>query len=169
MTTNTDQNKVALLLGAVALTTLAGGAFARSNEAPSAERPEFGILKHPVVIKVKPQNDLAAMDLFTSFQGDPTAGTAKMILVGTCKNLGAKTYQPGVRGVNIQRKQGNSWVTVQEKTLPALAAGKSVSVDMIVPANDTNSYRLQVSNGGPADENPGNDIFVPIPNNEVPR
>jgi hypothetical protein len=164
MEMNTDPNKLALLLGAVALT--ADGAFARSNKAPLEERPEIGILKRPMVIKVKPQDDLATMDLFTSFHGDPTAGTVKMILVSTCKNLVAQTYQPGV---HIPRKQGNSSVTVLGKILPALAAGKSVSVDRIVPANDTNSNRLQVSKGGPADRNPANDIIVLILNNKVPR
>jgi hypothetical protein len=162
MKTITNRNAIALLFVAAAITTLAGNAFAKGGKngpTPSLERPEIGVAKRPI-LKFK-QNDLAATNLITTFEGDPTQGTAKLIMVGTCKNLGMKAYQPGVRTVRIEKKVGNAWITQHAKTLPALAAGKSFSLSMDVKPNDKGEYRLEVTAGGPADENPGNDIFVP--------
>ena len=157
----TGRNGAALLLGGAVFAAVAGSAFANGDR-PILRTNQGGIaISTRPILKVKPQNDLAAMDLVTTFEGDPTQGTAKMIMVGTCKNLGSKAYQPGVRGVNIERKQGNSWITVQGKTLPALAPGKVFTVSIEVQANDTNTYRLEVTKGGPNDQNPDNDIFVP--------
>jgi len=154
----------------MSLTAAIGAAFARSDNGPTTGPRQGGgiILTGP--LKVKPQNDLAAMDLVTTFEGDPTAGTAKLVMIGTCKNLGSKAYQPGVRTVRIEKKVGNSWITQEAKTLPALPAGKSFTVSMDVKPNDKSDYRLEVTAGGPADQNPGNDIFVPAAGSvEPPR
>ena len=160
MKTSTRQRNVALLLSVAALTTMAGSAFAKAGEnggGTSIERPGQGILKRPN-FKFK-QNDLAAMDLVTTFEGDPTQGTAKLIMVGTCKNLGFKAYQPGSRNLRIDRKVGNAWITQETKLLPALAPGKTFSISYVLPVNDKSTYKLEVT-GGP-DETPGNDIFIP--------
>lgn len=159
MKTNTGRNGLALLLGTVALATLAGNALAKSGDnQPGPTRPQTGGVFRPT-IKLK-QNDLAAMDLVTTFEGDPTQGTAKMIMVGTCKNLGIKAYQPGLRTVGIEKKVNGAWITQTAKTLPAILPGKTFVVSMPAPTGP-GEYRLEVTPGGPADENPSNDIFVP--------
>lgn len=147
-------------MGAVALTTVAGGAFAKNEENnPGPNRPQPGGITRPT-IKIR-QNDLAATNLVTSFEGDPTQGTAKMVMIGTCKNVGIKAYKGTLRTVRIEKKINGAWITQEAKTLPDMLPGKSFSFSMVLKPNDKGDYRLEVTAGGPADDNPANDIFVP--------
>ena len=162
MKTMVGRKEAAFLFGAAVLASVAGSAFAKNDNGPKlTPRGNGGIILTGPILRMKPQNDLAAMDLVTTFEGDPTAGTAKLVMVGTCKNLGSKAYQPGLRTVRIEKKVSGSWITQTAKTLPSLAAGQTFALSMEVKPNDKADYRLEVTAGGPADQNPANDLFVP--------
>lgn len=150
-----------ILLGGMALATLAGSAIAKGGEEVTVE--ERAILTpaaSQTIPNRKPQNDLAAMELLATFEGDPTESTATMLLIATCKNLGSQRYQPGLRRLHFQRKQGNRWITVQGKNVPLLSPGQTFSLRILVPVNDPNSYRVVITPGQTVDENPGNDRFL---------
>ena len=150
------------LAAAPALALIAGGPLLAAGDPPlvdSKERPRARPSSQTLPLsKLKLRHDLAAVGLYATFQGDPTQGTAKTILVGTIKNVGVLTYKPGNRKVVIWRKIQNGSMTVASKPVPELKAGKTFVLSYTPPVGDTSTYGVTVSQG---DTNPANDVFVP--------
>lgn len=154
---------VAVGLGVLALAGISGEAFAKNDIPGFLGLPKvknFVRIKRPK-LKFFKQNDLAATNLVATTEGDIAQGNAKLVLIGTCRNLGAKMYQSSQRLVRIEKKAGETWTPLGEKAVPPLLPGQTFTVSLKLPATETGEFRLVVTPGTAADENPENDLFIP--------
>lgn len=118
-----------------------------------------GIAQGPTVV-----HDLAAVDLVSSIDHiNEKKGTARMVMIGTCKNVGSIAYTPGDRLLRIQRKNGNKWATVASAPVPALQKGETFSVRFHPKAQTDSQFRVKVTRGSTPDDNPADDTFMPMP------
>lgn len=159
MNTEIVKRSTAMFLG-VGLVLAAGSALSAAE--PKADTPNRAIPRPDIdtVPNIR-RVDLATINLVSTFQGDPTKGTAKMILVGTIRNVGTAVHTQNARFVRIARKQGSNWVTVATKTVPTLTPGRTFGITYQLPAGDKSTYRLEVNNNNSEDANKNNEIFEP--------
>lgn len=161
MKTTMIQRSVAVVMGVVALAGVTGEASAKGGLSSF-----FGVPKVKDIIRIKrpkikflKQNDLAATKLVAKTDGD--AATAKVMLVGTCRNLGSKVYQSSQRLVRIEKKVGEEWTPLGEKAVPMLLPGQTFTVSLKLTAEDAGEFRLVITPGAAADEDTDNDVFIP--------